>query len=120
MGERWRTADGWAVEIVTLAITPNHHDGTWIRVRQHGAWVADVRSVTELATLVPLAELEPEPPAGLGADVGHPRVAPYPCGPQAPDVLGLAEVGASAVSAHGFAEAPRRGGVMLVLAAAWR
>jgi len=49
---------GWAVQIVHLVATPDHHDGTWIRVTQYGSWVADVRSVAELERYFPLALLE--------------------------------------------------------------
>lgn len=59
MADRYRTADGWSVETVVLSMTPDRHDGEWIRVRRFGFWIRDVRSVEELAELVPLAELEP-------------------------------------------------------------
>jgi hypothetical protein len=59
MADRYRTADGWTVETVRLSMTPDRHDGEWIRVRRFGFWIQDVRSVEELAQLVPLADLEP-------------------------------------------------------------
>jgi hypothetical protein len=63
VGRYRRTADGWSVETVRLSTTPDHHDGEWIRIRRFGFWIKDVRSVEELAELVPLADLEPY---GLG------------------------------------------------------
>jgi hypothetical protein len=60
MADRWRTVSGWSVEVVQLACTPDHHDGSWYRVRQHGAFVADVRTVADLERWLPLAELEPD------------------------------------------------------------
>lgn len=59
MAVRYRTSDGyWSVEVVRLTGTPNNHDGEWIRVRNLGFFVADVRSVVELESYVSLAELE--------------------------------------------------------------
>jgi hypothetical protein len=36
MTERFRTADGWSVEVVRLTGTPDHHDGEWLRVNYFG------------------------------------------------------------------------------------
>ena len=55
---RYRTADGWSVEVVRLSGTPDKHDGEWIRVRQFGWFVADVRSIACLERYVALAELQ--------------------------------------------------------------
>jgi len=60
MGDRYGTADGWSVEVVHLTGTPGRHDGEWIRVRQHGAWITDVCSIAEIERWVSLADLEPE------------------------------------------------------------
>jgi hypothetical protein len=60
MAGRWRASGGWAVEIVHLSVTPNHHDGEWLRVSYCGRWVADVRSVAELAQSLEVADLEPD------------------------------------------------------------
>jgi len=57
MTDRWRTPDGWSVEAVRLSLTPDNHDGEWLRVRYFGLWVADVRQVAELAAWFPLGEL---------------------------------------------------------------
>lgn len=55
----YRTSDGcWSVEIVRLTETPNKRDGEWIRLRQYGFYVADLRSVAELERYVALAELQ--------------------------------------------------------------
>lgn len=62
---RYRTRDGWSVEIVSLTETPDHHDGKWMRVTYFGSWVADVRTPEELAHYFPLAELEPVEPGSL-------------------------------------------------------
>ena len=37
--------------------TPDKRDGEWIRVRQHGFHVADVRSIAELEQWFPLDSL---------------------------------------------------------------
>jgi hypothetical protein len=60
VGERYRTVDGWTVEVVQLSCTPNHCDGEWLRIRYFGFHVADVRSVAELERWVPLASLDLE------------------------------------------------------------
>jgi hypothetical protein len=36
---RYRTKSGWAFEIVQLTFTPNHRDGSWIRLTHHGFFV---------------------------------------------------------------------------------
>ena len=71
MAERWRAADGWTVEVVQLSCTPNHRDGMWLRVKQYSSWVADVRTVAELAQYVELADLEPELGARPLASLTH-------------------------------------------------
>ena len=55
---RYRTKSGWTVKIVQLTCTPNHHDGSWIRLTHHGLFVADVRSREALESYLPLADLE--------------------------------------------------------------
>jgi hypothetical protein len=55
---RYRTKSGRAVEIVQLTCTPNHRDGSWIRLTHHGFFVADVRSAEALESYFPLAGLE--------------------------------------------------------------
>jgi hypothetical protein len=58
MACRYRTRDGWWVEIVQLTCTPDHHDGQWLRIRYCGYYVHDARDITELKRYVRLAELE--------------------------------------------------------------
>jgi hypothetical protein len=41
MADRYRTEDGWSVEVVWLTCTPDHHDGEWLRVRYCGYIVQD-------------------------------------------------------------------------------
>jgi hypothetical protein len=36
MADRYRTKDGWSVEIVQPACTPDHHDGEWLRIKYFG------------------------------------------------------------------------------------
>ena len=60
MGDRWRTADGWAVEIIGLECTPDRHDGTWMKVTYYGFFVALVRSVAQMERWFRLADLEPD------------------------------------------------------------
>lgn len=33
------TQDGWSVEAVQLTGTPDHHDGTWLRIKHCGFYV---------------------------------------------------------------------------------
>ena len=60
MGDRYRTANGWAVEVIELRITPDRNDGERLKVTYCGSFVALVRTVAELETWFPLADLEPE------------------------------------------------------------
>jgi hypothetical protein len=60
MADRYRTASGWSVEVVERSGTPDHSDGQQLRVRYHGFYVADVRTVAELEQYFPLADLEPD------------------------------------------------------------
>jgi hypothetical protein len=62
----YRTSDGWSVEVIQLSGTPDHHDGTWLRVCYFGSFVADVRTPEELARYFPLSELEPLEPSLTG------------------------------------------------------
>ena len=58
MADNYRTATGWSVEVVERSGTPDHGDGQQLRVRYHGFYVADVRTVAELEQYFPLADLE--------------------------------------------------------------
>jgi hypothetical protein len=51
MGERYRTPDGWTVEVVQLEA------GERLCIRHHGFYIADVRSADDLARWIPAAEL---------------------------------------------------------------
>jgi hypothetical protein len=57
MADRWRTRSGWSVGVVTVRLTPDSHDGTWLRARYLGYWVTDVRRTDELAGWFPLVDL---------------------------------------------------------------
>ncbi len=66
MAGRWRTRDGgWSVEVVTISHTPDHHDGTWLRVRNYGFFITDLRHPEELASYLDVEELLEE---ALGGD----------------------------------------------------
>jgi hypothetical protein len=58
MAPKYRTKDGYSVEVIELSDTSGNHDGEWLRVRYHGYHVADVRSIAELERYFPLGELE--------------------------------------------------------------
>ena len=60
MADRFRAPGGWTVEVVCLTGTPDKHDGPWLRLRQFGYWVADIREVSEIEHWFPLADLEQE------------------------------------------------------------
>lgn len=60
MGDRYRTADGWAVEVVELSATPDRNDGERLKVTYYGSFVAVVRTVAELEQWFTLSDLEPE------------------------------------------------------------
>ena len=51
MADRYRTPDGWTVEVVRLDADER------FRIRHHGFYVADVRNVDDLARWIPAAEL---------------------------------------------------------------
>jgi hypothetical protein len=36
MGDRYRTSDGWAVEVVGLSATPDRNDGERLKVTYYG------------------------------------------------------------------------------------
>lgn len=56
---RCSSADGrWQVDVITLTLTPNHHDGTWLRISEYGWHTTDVRTIEELHRYVDLADLE--------------------------------------------------------------
>jgi hypothetical protein len=55
---RYRTADGWSVEVVRLSGTPDRHDGESFRVSHHGFWVGYARSLAELEKWVDVTDLE--------------------------------------------------------------
>lgn len=60
MGDRYRTPDGWAVEVVELSATPDRSDGERLNVTYHGSFVAVVRTVAELEQWFALSDLEQE------------------------------------------------------------
>jgi hypothetical protein len=60
MGDRYRTPNGWAVEVVGLSATPDRNDGERLKVTYYGFFVAVVRTVAELEQWFALSELEPE------------------------------------------------------------
>jgi hypothetical protein len=60
MTDRYRTMSGWSVEVIQRSGTPDCSDGQRLRVRYHGFYVADVRTVAELEQYFPLTDLEPE------------------------------------------------------------
>jgi hypothetical protein len=66
MTDRYHTKDGWSVQVVSLTGTPDHHDGTWLRVTYFGSFVADVKTPEELTRYFPLSELEPVEPSLAG------------------------------------------------------
>jgi hypothetical protein len=51
VADRYHTPDDWTVEVVQLA------EGERLRIRHHGYYIADVRSVPELERWIPQAEL---------------------------------------------------------------
>jgi hypothetical protein len=57
MTDRYRTMSGWTVEVVERSGTPDNSDGQRLRVRYHGFYVADVRTVAELEQYFPLTDL---------------------------------------------------------------
>ena len=60
MGDRYRTADGWAVEVIELSATPDRNDGERLKVTYCGFFVALVHTVAELERWFPLADFRPE------------------------------------------------------------
>ena len=51
MADRYRTPDGWTVEVLQL------DTGDRLRIRHHGFYIADVANVDNLAHWIPTAEL---------------------------------------------------------------
>jgi hypothetical protein len=68
---RCRSADGqWRVDVINLTVTPNHHDGAWLRISRWGWWVADVRTIGELRDYLDPADL---------AEALRRHIGPYSC-----------------------------------------
>jgi hypothetical protein len=82
MGDRYRTADGWAVEVVELWATPDRNDGPRLKVTYCGFFVGLVRTVAELETWFALSDLELEALTLVTADAACPyRVRALPSAP---------------------------------------
>jgi hypothetical protein len=64
MADRYRTGDGWSVEVVRLTCTPDRHDGEWLRIRHLGYYIGDTRNIAVLEQYVSLADLEADALAG--------------------------------------------------------
>src|SRR5260221_10947799 len=64
MADRYRTGDGWSVEVVRLTCTPDRHDGEWLRIRHLGYDIRDTRNIAVLEQYVSLADLEADALAG--------------------------------------------------------
>jgi hypothetical protein len=60
MGDRYRTPDGWVVEVIELSATPDRNDGERFKVTYYGFFVALVSTVAELEQWLALSDLEPE------------------------------------------------------------
>src|ERR1700691_1917674 len=60
MGDRYRTADGWVVEVIELSAAPDRNDGERLKVTYCGFFVAVVRTVAELEQWFALSDLEPD------------------------------------------------------------
>ena len=94
MADRYRTSDGWSVEVVRLACTPDRHDGEWLRIRHLGWYIRDTRSIAELEQYVSLADLEEYALAGRHRFptmtarwlrmILAVRLPPIPCRPRQP------------------------------------
>ena len=85
MGDRYRTPDGWAVEVVGLSATSDRNDGERLKVTYYGFFVAVVRTVAELEQWFALSDLEPETlisrherAAGLSRYAESPEAQPRP------------------------------------------
>lgn len=48
------------IDVIRLSLTGTGRDGTWLRIRRRGFWIADVRTVAEVEAFLPLASLEPD------------------------------------------------------------
>jgi len=59
MSVRLVSRDGrWRIDLIRLIATSDHRDGEWLRIHCDGFFVAEYRTLAELAVLVDLAELE--------------------------------------------------------------
>ena len=56
----------WTIDVINLTLTGTHRDGQRLRVARWGWFIAELRTVEELANMVDLAELE---------EVGLPRIS---------------------------------------------
>ena len=70
MADRYRTGDGWSVEVVRLTCTPDRHDGEWLRIRHLGYYIRDTRNIAVLEQYVSLADLQAD---ALAAATASPR-----------------------------------------------
>lgn len=54
--DRWRTLDGWPVQVVRLTCTPDRHDDTWLRVRFCGYWPLELVKLARWFAITELGE----------------------------------------------------------------
>jgi hypothetical protein len=92
MAPKYRTKDGYTVEVVHLAGTSGNHDGEWLRIRYQGYHVTDVRSIAELERYIPLRDLEADGLARSRRDAARrPRqvacLVTTPLGPGSPGAV---------------------------------
>lgn len=78
MADRWTAPGGWVVDVIRLSLTGTGRDGTWLRIRRRGFWIADVRTVAEIEAFLPLAGLEPDGLAPRQHRLGCPRAGARP------------------------------------------
>lgn len=59
MTRKYVSADGvWAVEQVVISLASRGRNGTFLRVTRRGQWVADCRTVADVAQHVDLTTLQ--------------------------------------------------------------
>jgi hypothetical protein len=83
---RFRSRDGqWTVDVIQLGATSDHRDGQRFRIARGGYFIAEARSIEELAQHVDLADLDELQPWPTSSGCAPSAAMSLPAGPRTQD-----------------------------------